>query len=275
MDTFRKITDRAMRFVGKVNRDRVRAHAAEAAFFIIMSFFPVLMLLLTLLKFTPLNTEQVLYAIEQVTPFETEEMLRPVVDSIFNRSSALLSGTAVIALWTAGKGMMGIMDGLNSIYQIEVRRNYFVTRIRSACYTFVLILALILSLGILVFGYSIQRFLQSRFPLMQKYPDTMLVLPMAVAMVIIVFLFMVLYTFLPGRRMKFWTQLPGALFSTIAWAVFSCAFSIYLDFAENMSVIYGSLTTLIVVMLWLYICMYLLFLGAEVNDYLARPEQFQ
>lgn len=263
-----------LKFTRKVNADRVRAHAAEAAFFTIMSFFPVLMLLLTLVQYTPLNQGQVIEVIEEITPFEMTPILTRAVGSIFNQSFAVLSWTAIAALWTSGKGMLGISDGLNSIYQIKERKNYFVIRIRSACYTFVLILALILSMGILVFGYSIQRYLQNLFPIMQNYRETMRILPSLIAMGIMVFLFMILYTFLPNRRMPFWQQLPGALFTTVSWAVFSYAFSIYLDLAVNMSVIYGSLTTLVVVMLWLYICMYLLFLGAEVNDYLARPEQF-
>lgn len=263
-----------IKFARKVNADRVRAHAAESAFFTIMSFFPMLMLLLTLIKYTPLNQGQVMEVLEEITPFEMTPILTNAVGSIFNQSFAVLSWTAIAALWTSGKGMLGISDGLNSIYQITDRKNYFVIRIRSACYTFVLILALILSMGILVFGYSIQRYLQNLFPIMQKYRETMRILPSLIAMAILVFLFMILYTFLPNRRMPFWKQLPGALFTTVSWAVFSYAFSIYLDLAVNMSVIYGSLTTLVVVMLWLYICMYLLFLGAEVNDYLARPEQF-
>ena len=261
-------------FTRKVNRDRVRAHSAESAFFIIMSFFPIVMLLLTLIQFTPLDPEQVLQLLEEITPFEIRGIWQNLVGSIFHSASSILPWTILVALWSAGKGMMGISDGLNSIYHVTERKNYFVIRIRSACYTFVLILALIVSLGILVFGYSIQRFLQKHFPIMQQYPDSVLIVPAAIAMVILVLLFMIMYAFLPNRRMPFWGQLPGALFTAISWALFSYAFSIYLELAVNMSVIYGSLTTLVVVMLWLYVCMYLLFLGAEVNDYLARPEQF-
>lgn len=262
------------RFIRKVNQDRVRAHAAEAAFFTIMSFFPVLMLLLTLIQFTPLEQEQVLYTIEKITPFALTDTITPVVDSIYNQSFALVSTTAIAALWAGGKGIMGLADGLNSIYRIEKNKNYFVIRIRAACYTIIMILAIILSLGILVFGYGIQTHLRKIFPVMKQYPSTMLILPMAIAMVILVLLFLVLYSFLPNQRMPLKEQFPGAIFSAVAWAVFSSAFSIYLDFAVNMSVIYGSLTTLVVAMLWLYCCMYLLFLGAEINHYIAHPELF-
>lgn len=262
------------RFSRKISRDRVRAHSAEAAFFIILCFFPILMLLLTLVQFTPIDQTQVLYAMEEITPFEVTELMEPILDSIFNQSTAHVSWTAIAALWAAGKSILGLADGLNSIYRIEERRNYFVMRIRAAFYTFVLILALLLSLLLLVFGYRLQEYLREWIPFFEKISDMMFWLPTAIAMAVLFLLFLVLYSFLPNRRMKLKSQLPGAIFTSVAWSVFSYAFSIYLDFSVNMSVIYGSLTTLVVVMLWLYFCMYLLFVGAEINDYIAYPDLF-
>lgn len=260
--------------IRKTSKDRVRAHAAEAGFFIIMSVFPILMLLLTLLRYTPLTADQIIFTIEELTPFEVTPEIQPIVNGIYNQSSALVPWTALVALWTAGKGILGLSDGLNSIFQIEESRNYFITRFRCACYTVVLIIALVVSLVILVFGYNIENFLMQKLPVLQNYQDEMVVLPTGIALVILVILFSVLFAYLPNRRLPFLKQVPGAVFSSVTWAVFSYAFSIYLDYAVNMSVIYGSLTTLVVVMLWLYCCMYLLFIGAEINHYLTNPEFF-
>lgn len=254
-------------FVRKVGNDQVRAYAAESAFFTIMSFFPVLMLLLSLVQFTPLDQKQILYAIEEITPFDLLAIIEPMVSSIYNGSFALVSWTAIAALWAGGKGIMGISDGLNAIYRIKEKRNYFLARIRASCYTFVMILALIVSLGILVLGYGIGDYLERTVPFIREHPQTIMIWPMAAAMVLLVLLFLILYMFLPNRRMKASGQLPGAVFTAVSWSVFSYAFSIYLEYAVNMSVIYGSLTTLVVAMLWLYSCMYLLFIGAEINDW--------
>jgi membrane protein len=262
------------KFMKKMNKDRVRAHAAEAAFFIMMSVFPMLMILLTLVQFTPLTETEVVMTIESITPFEVSGLLQPMVQSIFDQSTALLSWSAITTIWVAGKGVMGLTDGLNSIYRIDETRNYFAIRFRAACYTFVLIVSLVISLGILVFGYTLQRYLRKWIPLLRNYPNLMMLMPTAIALVVLMLLFLVMYMFLPNRRRKCRTQIPGAIFTAIAWAVFSYAFSIYLDYAGNMSVLYGSLTTLVVVMLWLYSCMYLFFLGAEINHYLAHPELF-
>lgn len=262
-------------FMFKMKKDKVRAHAAEAAFFSIMSFFPVVMLLLAILQFTPLSKEQLLMTLERSTPFDVSGLLEPVVNSVYDHSSSLVPWTAFAALWAGGKSMMGLSDGLNSIFQIQETKNYVMTRLRASVHTVLLLLVLIISFGILVFGYWIVDLLQMYVPVLSGISDTMVLLPMSAATGILSVLFLIMYTYLPNRKQKMIRQIPGAVFSAVSWAVFSSAFSVYLDLSVNMSVIYGSLTTLVVVMLWLYICMYLLFIGAEINHYLVYPEQFK
>lgn len=262
------------KFSAKMKKDRVRAHSAEAAFFIIMSFFPVVMLLLAMIRFLPLTEGQLLAAVESITPFEVRGSLEPLVDVVYNHSSALVPWTALAALWAGAKGMMGLSDGLNSVYQIEETGNYIVLRIRAAFHTIIMILALTLSLVILVFGYWILDYLESFFPILTNFSGAMLMLPMGIAMGLLCLLFLIMYAFLPTRRRKIRKQFPGAVFTAAAWAVFSYVFSIYLEYVSNMSVIYGSLTTLVVVMLWLYFLMYLFFIGAEINHYVVHPEMF-
>ena len=74
-----------------------------------------------------------------------------------------------------------------------------------------------------------------------------------------------MYKFLPNRKDWLRKQIPGALFSAIGWQVVSWIFSMYLDIFEGFSDMYGSLTTIVLIMLWLYFCMYCILLGAEVN----------
>ena len=84
-----------------------------------------------------------------------------------------------------------------------------------------------------------------------------------------------MYTFLPNRRNYLLRQFPGAVFTTVSWAVFTFFYGIYLNNIENLSWLYGSLVTLVVTMLWLYCCMYLWFMGAEINAYRENPDTFE
>lgn len=274
MKKLRQLLRFGKRFGKRLKEDRVRAHAAEAAFFTILSFFPVLMLFLHLIQFTPINQELVIYIMEEITPFEIEGVLRTTVEGYGISTSAMLSWTAVVALWAAGKGVMGLSDGLNAIYQIEQTKNYILVRIRSACCVIFTLLSLLLSIGILVLGYRIQFFLRQQLAIIETYNAPVLILSLVFTASVLVVLFTLMFVFLPFERMKFRTQIPGAIFTTLSWTVFSYAFSVYLDFAENLARMYGGLTILAVAMLWLYFCMYLFFVGAELNVYLAKPDYF-
>ena len=262
------------KFMKKLSRDRVRAYAASAAFFMIMSFIPFFMLLLSAIQFTPLTQDMVLRVLEGVTPFAISEQIETLVSSIYNNSYALLSWTAIVALWTSGKGIIGLADGLNSVNRLEETRNYVVIRIRAAVYAVLMLLGMIIAIGVLIFGYKIQQFLRRVVPLIAQYPEITLGLQLGISLFLLSLIFEAFYVFLPNRPRKIKTQYPGAIFTAVAWAVFSYVFSIYLDYAVNMSLIYGGLTTLVVVMLWLYACMYLFFIGAEINVYLEKPEEF-
>ena len=262
-------------FILKMGRDGVRAYAAETSFFMILSFIPFLMLLLTAVQFTPLTQDLVLEVIETATPFEISETIRELVGSLFNKSYALLSWTAAASVWTSSKAIIGIMDGLNSVNQLEETRNFFVMRIWAVLCTVIMLFAMIIAIGILVFGYSLQDYLRSAVPLVSRHAKGTLALQMILSLAVLTLLFELLYVFLPNKQKRFLEQMPGAVFTAISWAVFSYAFSIYLKYAGSMTAVYGGLTTLIVVMLWLYVCMYLFFAGAELNQYIAHPDQFQ
>ena len=80
--------------------------------------------------------------------------------------------------------------------------------------------------------------------------------------------FMLLYAFIPNIKLKVRDQFPGALFSAVSWNLFSWGFSIYVGTFNGLS-IYGSLSAIVVIMLWLYFCMYLLLIGAHINRFAA------
>lgn len=262
------------RFSNKMGEDRVRAHSAEASFFIIMSFFPFLILILHMIRFLPVTEEQIMITLGNLVPFDVSGLLTPVVNSLYHQSNGLLSAFIIAALWSASKSIIGLTDGLNAVYRIEEERNYIILRIRAMVYALFMAVALLVSLIILVFGYDIIEYLKKKIPILMNYQDELTVFPVLAAMILLVILFAIFYTFLPNRPRKFVKQLPGGVFASVAWTMFSYIFSIYLQFASNMSLLYGSFTSLVGIMMWLYICMYLLFIGAEINLYLSQPELF-
>lgn len=256
-------------FMNRMNQDHVSAFAAQAAFFILMSFVPFLMLLLPLVTYVSITKDMVVEMILQVMPDagDFRSFFLSIIQEVYDKSTAVVPISAIFTLWSAGKGLQGLTNGVNAIYHVKETRNYVVTRIRSALYTLVFILAVIGSLILLVFGNSIQKLLTRYIPALARVTAYIIGMRTAVSLVVLALIFLMVYKFLPNRKTSFRSQVPGAVISAVAWSLFSLGFSVYLDYYDGFSNMYGSLTTIILILLWLYFCMYIVLIGAEINAY--------
>lgn len=254
-------------FLRRFNEDHVGAYAAQSAYFILLSFIPFVLLLVTLVKFTPLTQEIVTTALVRIVPQEFSGFIQGIVGEVFGKSAAFVPVSAVIALWSAGKGISALTRGLNCVYRVEETRGYVINRLRSMVYTLVFVLAVAITLILLVFGNQIQAGLSARFPMIATVTSFIIGMRTLIALAMLCVVFLMIYKFVPNRKASFKSQLPGAMVSSVAWSLFSLAFSIYIDFAPGSMNMYGSLTTLVLIMLWLYFCMWILLIGAEINSY--------
>lgn len=254
-------------FLKRLNKDHVGAYAAQSAYFILLSFIPFVLLLVTLVKYTPLTQEIVTTALIRMVPEEFSSFIRVIVNEVFGKSAAFVPVSAIIALWSAGKGVNALSKGLNCIYQVEETRGYVINRLRSAVYTLIFVVTVAVTLLLLVFGNQIQMGIAERFPVIAKVTSVIVGMRTMITLVLLCLVFLMIYKFVPNRRATLKSQIPGAMVSSVAWSLFSLAFSIYIDLTPGTVNMYGSLTTLVLIMLWLYFCMWILLIGAEINSY--------
>ena len=254
-------------FLKRLNKDHVGAYAAQSAYFILLSFIPFVLLLVTLVKYTPLTQEIVTTALIRMVPEEFSSFIRVIVNEVFGKSAAFVPVSAIIALWSAGKGVNALSKGLNCIYQVEETRGYVINRLRSAVYTLIFFFFVAVTLLLLVFGNQIQMGIAERFPVIAKVTSVIVGMRTMITLVLLCLVFLMIYKFVPNRRATLKSQIPGAMVSSVAWSLFSLAFSIYIDLTPGTVNMYGSLTTLVLIMLWLYFCMWILLIGAEINSY--------
>lgn len=260
-------------FVDNMGKKHMSAYAAQAAYFIILSFIPFMLLLMTSIKYTPLTREEVINVVMQVCPESFEGFIRGIVWEVYAKSLGVVPISALIALWSAGKGIQALTNGFNSIYQVQETRNFFVTRVRSVVYTLVFVIAIILTLILQVFGNSLQRELSSRFPVLDRLVTTIISMRVMISLFLLCLVFVMMYKFIPNRKATFRSQLPGAVLSAVCWSAFSFFFSLYVDFFSVTSNMYGSMTTIVLILLWMYFCMMFVMIGAQVNYYFE--EQFR
>lgn len=252
--------------MNKIKDDHVSAYAAQSAYFIILSAVPFIMLLLVLLKYVPIDTQTLADNLADFFPADTTVFIQGLIGEITQKTSGtVLSITIITLLWTSGKGIMAITRGLNSVFGIRETRNYVMLRVISTFYTLIFAIMIVFTLGFLVFGNRIYLWICEKIPFLNSVAAFLISIRTISSMGILTLLFLMFYKVLPNQKSKLLRQLPGALFSALGWMISSYIFSIYVDYSGSLSYMYGSLTSIIITMLWLYFCMNLMFFGAEIN----------
>lgn len=263
----KKQWDRIMRILDRAAQSHVGAYAAQSAFFFVLSLIPIILLLMTMVQYTPLTKGDVMKAVTEVFPKTVTPFMISIINEVYSQSKAIIPVTILVALWSAGRGVLAITSGLNCIYQSKETRNYVYLRLRSSVYTLLFLLVIISCLLLAVFGNRISIFVEMNVPVLQKAVEFLIRIRTSLTVGVMMLFCMLLYRFLPDVKIKTkWKhQIPGSVCSAIGWQIISLIFSVYLDIFEGFSTMYGSLTTIVLVMLWLYFCMYMILFGGVIN----------
>ncbi len=265
---------KAQRVLQFIKSQEIPLHAANASYFIILAAFPALVLLLALLRYTPWDVHALLDLLSGILPQALLPMAERMILGLYqNSSGALVSLSAITALWAASRGVYGLLTGLNAIYDLPESRGYLYTRAISVVYTFLFLLVLLLTLVLHVFGNSLVSLLQaSRHPVLRFLTDV-IDLRFFLLLFLQTALFAAMFMALPNRRGSLGDSLPGAFLASIGWQLFSFGFSVYVDRFSRLAGLYGSVYTLALSMLWLYFCISILFYGGALNSLLMQKEE--
>lgn len=253
-------------FGRQMSRDNVAAFASSTAFFFFLSIVPMLMIICSVLPYTPLTEENLMTAVTRFTPDSMDPLMVSMISQVYDSYSNVLPIAVIVTIWSAGKGMLALMRGLNVVNGVVENRNYFLLRLEASFYTVITVVALLLSLGISVFGKVVVNTLSKDMPQISKLFYGLVHMRFLFVWLFLALAFTLIYTFLPNKKLKLRYQLPGAVFASITWSDFSYAFSIYVDDFHGMST-YGSLSTIVLIMVWLYSCISILLIGANMNRY--------
>ena len=256
----------------RISSMQIGVYAANACYFLLLSVFPILLIVLGLVAYLPYSARDLLELLETFVPSALMGAVETLIVSIYyNSSGAILSVSAVTALWSASRGIFGLLTGLNHIYGVREDRGYFYTRFISVVYTFVFLLMILLSLVLQVFGPTVlDQFVWMEHPavhwLIDIFDDYVQYLWILGIQIMV---FTLIYMVLPNRRNSFWGSLPGAAVAAVGWQGFTFIFGFYVERA-NYTSIYGSVYTVATAMLWLYFCISILLFGGGLNRLLQQ-----
>ena len=245
-----------VRLVRRIASFRVPLYAANASFYLVLSVFPAIVLVLALLPHTGLTEADLLSALHGVIPSVFEPALEWVVRDLGSNSSlTLISVSAIMAIWSSSRGVYGERES----------RGYVYTRLVSVLYTVLLLAALLLTLVLHVFGSQLTAWIAGKHVPILRLLSRVLRFRGLVLFALLTLLFWAILCVFPNRRIPLLRALPGAAGASLGWLVFSSLFSVYVQHFGSYSVFYGSLAGIAMAMLWLYVCMSILFYGGVLN----------
>ena len=259
-------------FLNKLTHDNIYAIAGQSAFFLLLSAVPLAIFGVSILQnlHIPVETRNSFFSI--VFNEEVSQSFAQFMSNVYESATGVSLVAIIVTLWSAAKGIQAITNGLNRVHETYENRNWLVLRIRSMLYTVVFILILLATMLIVVLGSTINGLLREYHIKIPGIFGVFYHLRFGIIFVYLVVLFAMIYRNVPNltraerKKYGFLYQLPGAFFCAVSWLALSLGISIYVDDFNGFS-IYGSLTKLAVVMVWMYFCLVCMLLGAEINRY--------
>lgn len=266
----RSFFDFMIYFIVKVKNDDIFALGAQLAYYLILSFFPFLIFLMTILGFSKLDSMRIIEGLNTILPSSVFELTSTiVVEVVENQYTGLLGVSIILSMWAASSAFRAVTKGINKAYNIKENRSLIKRVIIALICTFALAFIIIVSLALLVFGDLIGNLLTTYLPydaLIRKIWDLVRYL---MVLTIMICIFAGIYRYTPSKRISWKEVFPGAIVSTIGWVIVSLGFSFYINNFSNYSRLYGSLGAVFVLMTWLYITSIIFILGGEINSVLV------
>ena len=250
----------------------VSGMAAQLAFFFLLSVFPLLIFLFTLVPYLPITEDYIITYLSEYVPEESMAIITSQLDRIMTSNSTLLSVGIIGTLWTASNALNGITKAFNVAYDIVDTRKYFFTRLISMALTIGMIFVFLLALLLPVFGRQIAIYIFSYLGIDQAFLDIWDAVRWVLSTLVLFIMFLILYRVFPSVKLKRRLVLPGALFATVGWTIGSVGFSYYVNNFGNYSNTYGSLGGIIILMLWFYMLAFVIILGGEINAMGSRKD---
>ena len=266
----RSFFDFMIYFIIKVKNDDIFALGAQLAYYLILSFFPFLIFLMTIIGFSKLDSMKIIEGLSAILPSSVFELTSTIiVEVVENQYTGLLGVSIVLSMWAASSAFRAVTKGINKAYNLKENRSFIKRAIIALICTFALAFTIVVALVLLVFGNLIGNLLISYIPYNALIGKLWNLIRYIMVLTIMICIFAGIYRYTPAKRISWREAFPGAIVSTIGWLIVSLGFSFYINNFSNYSRLYGSLGAVFVLMTWLYISSIILILGGEINSVLV------
>ena len=256
--------------IGGIVRDDLWGLSNALTYKLLLALFPFLIFLMTLLGFLNLGNADTALSLAESFPPQISGIINAfVTEVLIERHLSLLSISLFIAVFSASSGFRAIIKGINKSYETNDTRSPFVIGIIAVGLVFLFAISIIVCLTVLIFGDHLIALANWYYDLpdiaitiysVSRYFGVMAALLAAVCAI---------YKFSSCKKISFLSVVPGAIVTVSLWVLASKIFEIYIGNFSRFSVVYGSLGSVFVMMIWLNIISFLLLVGSEINALLT------
>jgi membrane protein len=253
--------------VTEFTADDMTTYAAALAYQVLFSLFPFIVFLVALLGFLDLPTffDWLRQQAGAFLPAQAMEQVNRVIAELKQPKGGLLSLGVVVALWTASSGIRAVMNALNAAYDVREGRPAWKLYPLSILYTIGIAAMLVAATALLILGPQAMQWLANQIGMEQLFVTLWTWLRWPVSLFLITLAIAVVYYVAPDVEQEFRFITPGATLAVIVWVLSSLGFNYYLSNFADYSVMYGSIGTIIALLLYFFISAAVLLFGAEVN----------
>lgn len=270
----RSVIDTLLYLIIKVKRDDIFALGSQLAYYLVLSFFPFLIFLITLIGFINLNSIEILDGLQKILPTAVFELTSATIGEVVtSQNTGLLGISVILTIWSASSAFRAVTKGVNKAYNVEENRSFIRRSIIGILSVIALALTIISTLVMLVFGDVIGNLLNQILPFEHIITFLWNILRYLIIIVMMIIVFATIYKVSPATKVKFRDAIPGAITTTIVWLIVSLVFSFYVNNFSNYSRLYGSIWAVFVLMIWLFITSMVFIFGVEVNSVLDNKRR--
>lgn len=257
-----------IRVKDRIGEDNLSIVAAGVAFFAFLAIFPAIVALLSIygLAVDPQQAQDQISQLSDMMPEEAFSIIEERVENFLETSGTTLSwGTILgilISLWSANAGTKFLFTGTDIAYETKNTRGFIKQNAITLLFTLCAIITLVLSLTLIVIFPAIVQ----TFGLPDNIESLVSWLRWPLLALIVILVISLIYKYAPARKSpKFKWVIVGAAVATILWLIASWGFSFYVSNFGNYGEMYGSISAVVILMLWLYLTSFIILLGAELN----------
>lgn len=273
------VYDVAVFFLRGLTRGYITSRVSAISYNFFLAVFPSLIFLFTIIPFVPIENFQVslMELIHDFLPKSAFETVKETVEDIVTRpNGGLLSIGFILTLYFATNGINSLMEAFNNTFHTIETRGWILQRLISTLLVFILSVLLIIAIGLMTFGTLLLTFLLPGWILQSTFYLLLIqVLQWMVILMALFFAISFIYYLAPAKKRHFRFISPGGSLATLLIIITTLGFNFYVDNFSKYNILYGSIGTLLIVLLWIYFNSFSLLIGFELNASIfnARKEE--